>query len=100
MGCLLVWFYKTCTFKCAWLNVTNPNTMIRWMSIASLFLTLIDYYRQMNIMYSASQVRELFYVKNPSEKDWHVVIRKAPCELYNIPEKYLKVEDDVICSQN
>lgn len=47
-----------------------------------------------------SQVRKVFYVKDPLEKDWHVIIKDAPRDLYNMPEKDSEAHDGVICSQN
>lgn len=42
----------------------------------------------------------MFYVEDPSEKDWHVVIKIASRDLYNMPEKELEGHDDVLYIQN
>lgn len=34
----------------------------------------------------ASQVQQVFYVEDPKEKPWQVLIRVAPRDLYSIPE--------------
>lgn len=47
-----------------------------------------------------SQVRKVFYVEDPLEKDWHVIIKNAPRNLYSMPEKDSEAHDGVICSQN
>lgn len=48
----------------------------------------------------ASQVQQLFYIEDPKEKPWQVVIRVAPRDLYSILEADINHELGLLSIRN
>lgn len=83
---------KVVLFKCQWADVNNRTNGVK---VDDYGFTLMNSERFSDTdepFVLASQVQQVFYVEDPKEKPWQVVIRVAPRDLYSIPEEDINHE--------
>ncbi|XP_077250153.1 uncharacterized protein LOC143889727 isoform X1 [Tasmannia lanceolata] len=88
---------KALLFKCDWFDVLTPD---RGMKIDEFGYTVVNMARQIykdEPFVFASQAEQVFYVQDhPSKKDWHVVVKTKPRDLYDVggenEEAYVQTE--------
>lgn len=81
-------------FKCDWYNVQHEGRGYRTYEYG---ITSVHRGQSLNsneLFVLDSQVEQVFYVPEPRNKDWLVVIKTEPHDLYNMPE--IEVDEDTL----
>ncbi|CAN6541280.1 unnamed protein product [Malus baccata var. baccata] len=79
-------------FKCEWVNSESP----RGMRIDQYGFTMVNFNRlgfKEDPFILASQALQAFYVEDTIEKDWHVVVRMHPRDLFDVLEDSDAIQD-------
>ncbi|CAN6577294.1 unnamed protein product [Malus baccata var. baccata] len=82
-------------FKCEWVNSESP----RGMKTDQYGFTLVNFNRlgfKEDPFILASQALQAFYVEDTIEKDWHVVVRTQPRDLFDVLEDNDALDDYAI----
>ncbi|XP_070662297.1 uncharacterized protein [Malus domestica] len=82
-------------FKCEWVNSESP----RGMKTDQYGFTLVNFNRlgfKEDPFILASQALQAFYVEDTIEKDWHVVVRMQPRDLFDVLEDNDALDDYAI----
>lgn len=83
--------FRVVLFKCDWVDI-NRRSGIKQDEFG---FTLVNFKRLTNTgknfsdepFVLASQAEQVFYVQDPIEKDWHVVVKHKPRDLFDMNEK-------------
>ena len=79
-------------FKCEWFDVQHVGTGYK---VDSYSITSVKANRRLNTdepFILACQAEQVFYVEDPNDQNWLVVMKNYPRDLYNMPTQ---MEDDV-----
>ncbi|CAN6581586.1 unnamed protein product [Malus baccata var. baccata] len=82
-------------FKCEWVNSESP----RGMKTDQYGFTMVNFNQlgfKEDPFILASQALQAFYVEDTIEKDWHVVVRTQPRDLFDVLEDSDAVDDYAI----
>ncbi|CAN6708856.1 unnamed protein product [Malus baccata var. baccata] len=82
-------------FKCEWVNSESP----RGMKTDQYGFTMVNFNQlgfKEDPFILASQALQAFYVEDTIEKDWHVVVRTQPRDLYDVLEDSDAIDDYAI----
>ena len=82
-------------FKCEWINSESP----RGMKIDQYEFTMVNFNQlgfKEDPFILASQALQAFYVEDTIEKDWHVVVRTQPRDLFDVLEDSDAIDDYAI----
>lgn len=83
--------FKVVLFKCDWVDVTSRGKGIK----DDYGFTLVNFNRLLSTGQNmsdepfifASQAEQVFYVEDPVDKGWHVVIKTKPRDLYEMSDE-------------
>ncbi|TQD71786.1 hypothetical protein C1H46_042677 [Malus baccata] len=82
-------------FKCEWVNSESP----RGMKTDQYGFTMVNFNQlgfKEDPFILASQALQAFYVEDTIEKDWHVVVRTQPRDLFDVLEDSDAIDDYAI----
>ncbi|XP_019255076.1 PREDICTED: uncharacterized protein LOC109233657 [Nicotiana attenuata] len=94
---------KVYLFRCHWWDVAHLG---KGYKIEKYGFTSVNTHCALNTnepFVLASQCEQVFYVDDMSNKDWFVVVKTNPCDLFNMPEKDInstEIEDEVLSSED
>ena len=74
-------------FKCDWWDVINIGRGIKRDEYGYISLNFTRTLSTYEPFVLASQAKQIFYVKNANESNWHTVIEMQPRDLYQMSEK-------------
>ena len=78
-------------FKCLWYDVETEVNMVKiWVKQNEFRFTLVNlkkYLRIRELFILASQALQVFYVDDPGDKDWWIIIPTTPRDLYRMPDE-------------
>ncbi|KAI3936534.1 hypothetical protein MKW92_045634, partial [Papaver armeniacum] len=80
---------KFVLFDCDWFDVVSRSG--RGVKVDALGFTLVNFNHRIPTQEQepfvlASQVRQIFYSQDPTELDWHVVVRNKPRDVFDMGE--------------
>lgn len=89
--------FKVVLFRCDWVDINSP----RGLKVDTNGFTLVNFSRLIHTgvllkddpFVFSSQARQVFFVQDSKDKEWAVVIKTKPRDLYDMG-KGLEVEDD------
>ena len=74
-------------FKCDWWDVINTGRGIKRDEYGYIYVNFTRNLSTDEPFVLASQAKQIFYVKNANESNWHAVIEMQPRDLYQMSEK-------------
>ena len=74
-------------FKCDWWDVINTGRGIKRDEYGYISVNFTRTLSTDEPFVLASQAKQIFYVKNANESNWHTVIEMQPRDLYQMSEK-------------